>query len=680
MYRERDMVGTDLHTAQRASAADQEHTVSRKALVNRLNYLNFKDGTILVSLQHPRFDHVVAFPAHPRPCLGSNLDCVWDKNITLPENLTAYTLKNFLITDGNKLLLVKPRLVHMDSGNIAFALPESCCEIHLRNSKRYPCHDIKVQLLQNGAVFHGYLKKFTPTSFQVELVAVPPQTFHWINQDASAVVIFSSEQQTLYSGPCRLVKKSTGQLKCTLLLTPLANRIQRFKPKNYRSNRQQLKPSPNAMFLHPLTGKQIDLKIYDLSGSGFSLLERPDDTLLMSGLVVPDLELVFGDGYRIKCQAQVVYQRQFKAEGRNMKLSGLTFLDMGLKDHVRLMSILQQIWDENAYLCNQVDPDALWKFFFETGFIYPQKYAGIQEKKEEFRENYQKLYSGNPEVARHFIYQENGAILGHMAMLRLYADSWLIHHHAAIREEAKRAGLMVLHQIGRSINDSHNLYSAHMNYVMCYYQPENRFPTRMFGGVADHYNNPKGCSVDTFAYFHFRHNFERPWNLSAPWSLTRTEAQDLQELESFYEQKSGGLMLRALDLDVESLDNDELQQQFRTLGFKRERHVYSLKKNGGLKALILVNLSDLGLNFSNLTNSIKVIVLDQDDLPRETLNLMLALLSVKFELEEPPVLLFPREYAEKNQLAFEKSYQLWILNCQNTDPYFEFCEKIFKKI
>jgi len=679
MYRVRDMAGSGLHPVHGASAVDQEREIGRKTLVNRLNYLNFKDGTLLVNLQHPRYDHIVSFPARPQPCLGGSLECFWEDSASLPENLSAYTLESFLITDENRLLLVKPRLVHIDSSSVSFALPETCSEIHLRSTRRYDCQDIKVQLLQNGTVFHGQLINFTPTSFQVEVVAHPPQTFRWINQDASAVVIFTRGSRTLYSAACRFVKKSAGQQRCTLLLAPMANRIQRFKNKNYRSSRLKLKPSPNAMFIHPLTDKQSDLKVHDLSGSGLSILERKEDTLLMSGLMIPDLELVFGDGCRIVCQAQVVYQRPLNVDGRSMKLAGLAFLDMELPDHVRLMSILQQVWDENAYLCNRVDPDALWKFFFETGFIYPQKYVGIEANKQEYRETYQKLYTENPEIARHFIYQENSAILGHMAMLRMYSNSWLIHHHAAIKEEAKRAGLMVLHQIGRSINDSHSLYSAHMNYVMCYYQPENRFPKRMFGGVAEHYQNRKGCSIDAFAYFHFRQNFERPWNLSAPWSLTRTERHDLQELENFYERESGGLMLQALDLIPETLESVEMQEKFQSLGFKRERYVYSLKKNGGLKALILINLSDLGLNFSSLTNSIKVIVVDQDDTPRETLNLMLALLTVKFELEEPPVLLFPQEYAQANGLAFEKSYQMWVLNCQDTDPYFEYCEKIFKK-
>lgn len=676
----RDMSRTVLYSVQDASAAERESTVSRKALVNHLNYLNFQGGTILVSLKHPRYDHAVTFSARPMPCLGGTLDCEWEEDVVLPENLVAYSLKNFLLTDEKKLVLVKPRLIHMDSRGLSLALPETCREIHLRNNKRYRCQGIGAQLIQNGAVFKGQLVKFTPTAFQLELTAEPPQTFHWINTDSSAFVVFSNDEGMLYSGPCRFIKQSPGQKVCTILLAPLSDRIQRFKPKNYRSDRQQLKPSPHAVFSHPLADTKIDLKVHDISGSGFSLVELKDDALLLPGLVVPNIELSFGDGSRIICQAQVVYQRPLSDDGRAMKLSGLTFLDMNLADHVRLMSILQQAWDENAYLCNRVDPDSLWKFFFETGFIHPRKYAGIEAHKESFRENYQRLYTGNPEVARHFIYQEDSAILGHMAMLRVFSNSWLIHHHAAVRGEAKRAGLMVLRQIGRSINDSHSLYSAHMNYVMCYFQPEHRFSKRMFGGVTDHYGNAKGSSLDTFVYFKFRQNYNRPWDLDAPWSLTRTEPQDLQELERYYEKQSGGLMLSALDLEAETLNSEEPQKTFKKIGFRRDRHVYSLKKNGDLKVLILVNLSDLGLNFSSLTNSLKVIVVDPHDTPKETLELMLSLLSVKFELENPPVLLFPKAYAEESQIAFEKSYQLWVLNCQDTDPYFEFCEKLFSEI
>lgn len=90
---------------------------------------------------------------------------------------------------------------------------------------------------------------------------------------------------------------------------------------------------------------------------------------------------------------------------------GLVILEMDIQDHVKLLAFMQQVKDSKLYICAEVDMDALWNFFFETGFIYPEKYAFIQTNKEEIKETYRKLYTQNPNIARHFIYQDKGVIL-----------------------------------------------------------------------------------------------------------------------------------------------------------------------------------------------------------------------------------------------------------------------------
>ncbi|PLX83685.1 MAG: PilZ domain-containing protein [Desulfuromonas sp.] len=660
-------------------AEDLGRPVGLRSLTNRLNYLNFSAGEILVNLKPAGSDHVVTLAAHPGPFKDGQLVCTWRSAEGVPENLTRYRLQDVLIADDLSLLRWIPQLVSIDNHGLVLRLPEMAREIRTRSSKRYVCSQVRVQLLQDGMAFHGRLLTFTPSFFQVELSVESPGSFRWINPDTSGVVVFLKGEQTLYSGPCRFVKKSTGQRTCTVLLAPLLNRIQRFRPKHYRSERQVLHPAPQLCFRHPLTDQDVELKIKDLSGSGFSVLEKKEHGLLMTGLVLPDAELVLGNGLRMSCQAQVVYQRVLGSRREDLTLAGLTFLDMSQANHVRLMGVLQQAWDENAYLCSAVDPDALWQFFFDSGFITPEKYLLIQQQKDAYRQNYQKLYSDNPEIARHFIYRSEGQILGHMAMLRLYENSWMIQHHAAIKHEIKSAAIMVLRQIGRSINESYSLSSAHMNYVFSYFDAENRFSERVFGGVARYYKNPQGCSQDILAGFQFRQNYNRPWDLDEPWTLARTEPADLDELEEFYQRTSGGLMLKALDLDGEFLDSVTIQEAFKRCGLRRERHVYSLKKENVLKAVILVNLADAGLSFSELTNSLNVIVVDQQGTTRETLNLMLSLLSVRFGLNDPAVLMYPAAYAEQNGFPVEKQYRLWVLNCQETDPYFEFCERVFPK-
>ena len=93
-----------------------------------------------------------------------------------------------------------------------------------------------------------------------------------------------------------------------------------------------------------------------------------------------------------------------------------------------------------------------------------------------------------------------------------------------------------------------------------------------------------------------------------PWQLVKARSEDLAELETFYEHVSGGLMLNALGLEPDMLDSNESSEEFQKLGFKRERYLYSLKKDGKLKAVAMVNISDVGLNLSDLTNCINFIV------------------------------------------------------------------------
>ncbi|MDZ7582501.1 MAG: hypothetical protein U5R30_18450 [Deltaproteobacteria bacterium] len=92
------------------------------------------------------------------------------------------------------------------------------------------------------------------------------------------------------------------------------------------------------------------------------------------------------------------------------------------------------------------------------------------------------------------------------------------------------------------------------------------------------------------------------------------QPEDLVELKDFYEYDSGGLMLEALDLDPGRMNRAGLAEEYRRLGFKKEKHLYALKADGQLKAIIMVNISDFGFNLSNLTNCIKCIVVDQEGL------------------------------------------------------------------
>jgi hypothetical protein len=668
-----------LARSQAQAAQEIGRTVAKSHLVNRLNYLNFQDQSILVQLRHVSYDNSIFLRARPLPCAGERLECLWAEAPSLKQLLKSYRFDYLLIPDGKKYLLVKSDLVTVDEAGVNMVLPVTCHEFQERRIKRHPVHGITVQILQHGAQFRGDLVDFTPVSLRVNGNSVPPATLQWFNLETPLNVRLIRGKALLFSGSFRVLAQSIREQNVSLVLLVVDNNVKRYKSKRYRNIRQELVPSPNIVFEHPLIGKRINLKIADLSGTGFAVEENEGESVLLPGLIIPDLKISFAQGVSVRCTAQVVFRNPVGEAGAEKSVRcGIAILNMEIRDHVKLLSLLHQVENRKSYVCTEVDLDDLWDFFFETGFIYPGKYAHFQANKEKIKKIYAKLYGENPQIARHFIYMDRGAILGHMAMVRFYQDSWMIHHHAARKTVTIKAGLAVLDQVSHYLNELENFSFAHLRFVYCYYRPDNKFPNRVFGGFARERKDPQICSEDRFGYWHHPGAGNREGSFPQGWELAPGTRFDLNELGNFYRFASGGLMTEAFDLRHGDPE-DELAREYRGLGFKKEKHYYALRKDGSLKAFILVNCTDAGFNMADLTNCVTVMVLDQE-LPRPLLELSLAQLSRHYEGGEMPVLAYPLSYLEGEGMPFDKVYMLWILNLQYSDSYFEYCEGMFRSV
>jgi hypothetical protein len=654
---------------------DQGKEVSRKRLVNVLNHLNFQGNAVLVNFQHPTYGNVISMPAKPLPCLDHTFDCEWVQKTDFVDRLQSYKFLNVLLDKDLKVILVKTEVRHITRDGISLVLPEKCYEVSSRRARRHPARDIKAEIIQNGISFSGSLLDFSTCSLTLQVFSTPPHTFQWINATSPVYVLLKNGENIFYSGNCTIIRQSEGKRSRVFALEGMDGQIMRFQPEKFRSTRYKLVPQPNALFRHPLTGRMVNLEVNDMSYTGLSVEEYQDSSVLFPGLIIPELLLEVASDLIIRCKTQVVHKESVQSTGgRACVRYGLSILDMDVQDQMRHSALLRKVADRRSYVSHAVDVDALWEFFFEAGFLYPAKYASIFSSKDRFRATYEKLYIQSPSIARHFIYQDKGVIQGHMSMIHFYENTWLIHHHAALRQSL--AGLAVLNEVSAYINDYHTLYSTHMDFLICYFRPENRFPNRVFGGFTRQLQDPKGSSIDAFAYFHLSGSPDYV-NLPEPWSLVRTEQADLHELKSFYEYQSGGLMISALDLEPDTIYSDLLNQEFQALGFTRARHLFSLKKENNLVALLMVTLSDTGLNLSNLTNCIHAIVVDGDNLPPEVLDSQLKrLLSYYNEDDEVPILLHPVAYADRQSIGYEKTYNLWVINTRVGDQYLDYMKAL----
>ena len=660
---------------------DSGFKLTRKQLINRLNAVNFHDATIPITLKHSRFGNHLVLTARPEPCAGETLHCTWAEPDKVPSRLDDYSCSNFLINDGKSSYAVKTNLLAADRKGITVSLPSISRQTAMRSVKRYESAQVQIQVLQNGCMFYGSMINFSSRSMCVDICLTDGQSAHWINPEQAVELILFYNEEIVFSGRCRITRKQPGgSHRLILVIAPIMHQANRYPSSEFRSSRQQLVPAPTISFMHPLTGRLTNLLTKNISGTGLAVEEPTSDSLLLNGLIIPQLQLQFTSHFSITCRAQVVYLNTDPDDSPAKNHYGLAFLDMPADDHLQLLSLVHRANNEQAQISFSIDTDRLMEFFFSVGFFYPEKYASIVQDKELLKRTYMKLYNECPTIARHYVYQDYNAIYAHMAAIRFYQNAWMLHHHAANNDYSSRAGLDVMNQMSRWINDSRNIPSVHLDYFFCYFRHNNRFPVRVYGGICKGIDDRSICSMDSFAYYHHQPDKDADWDLTEPWSLQRSTNEDLQELGFYYEACSGGLLIESQDLLPESDGDLELNQEYATHGFSRERHMFSLKSGGHLKAVFIVNKADFGLNLSELTSAIQVFVPDHEELPHELLNLILSLLCLKFKRQRVPVLLFPREAADAYAIEVEKTYLLWIYNAIHMDALYPELKKITRTI
>jgi hypothetical protein len=649
--------------------------VTKKRLVDSLNSLNFREDPVTVHLEHVRYGTLLFLRAYPQPCTGDLLECTWAE--PAPANIaTSYTVRNFLVDRGLDLLIVDAQVREMTPAGITFVLPEECRGHRLRRAKRYASEGIRVTLMQDATTCSGMLDDFTTDSFRVIVSIQPPQTFDWINDKAPLYAVFSDGSTVLFTGECRITRQTESKHERVLVLEPVYGEDLKPREGRFNSEGHLLVPRPGVAFNHPLARKRMSLEVDEISPCWFSVTEYYESSALFAGLVLPQVELEVAPGFSLTCVAQVSRGEVHEAEGEKTVKWWIVVLDMGIEDQGKLFALLQRAQRSTSHVNGKVDLEDLLTFFFDAGFVYPEKYATLYARKERFLATYKKLYLENPAIARHFIQMDKGVIQGHLSMVRLYENTWMLHHHAAIGQNG--AGLRVLNQARDYVNDFRCLRSSHLDYLICYFRPNNKFPNRVFGGFARALSNPKHCSIDAFAYLNLNFNGHGGGEAEeeSSWKLDAAKPEDLEELSNFYEYTSGGLMLKALNLGPDEKNPSALNGEYEKLGFRRETHLYALKKDGVLKALALAVVSDIGLNLSNLTNCVHVFVVDGEDLPADLLYRHLAALSPHYTEDQIPLLLYPLSYAEQQSIPCEKMYDLWAFDTKYAGSFYDYMDRM----
>lgn len=657
------------------NALESAKVIDKKSLTNTLNHIHFMDGHLFVQLRHPKYDDTVLVKVRPDPCLSAELTCHFTDEHLVGIKLKSYKFLYLIIDDGQSVILAPAVLNWMDKESLSVQLPQESHLVDQRQAKRHSSQGVEIELVQGGLLIKGELLDFSPKGFRVKVSHIPSDTFDWsTGSDLLTMVHLRRGIQVLFSGLCCCIRYDESKSSTEVVLAPSDNQVERCEKNKIRNPAQNISPGLLIIFEHPFFEKMIQLEVANISTSGFSVYEGVDDGVLMQGMIISDLTIEFAGAIRMGCSTQVI--GRFEKDERTVRCD-FAILDMEINAYSQLSHILANALDPHAHISNKIDMDALWEFFFESGFIYPEKYEILKSSRKRFKETYSNLYQENPEISKHFTYQKNGRIYGHISMVRAYERAWMIHHHAGRSVEGRRAGFSVLKHIMLYLNDIHRLPSAKMDYVTSYFRPENKFPCRVFGDFYKALGNPQGCSMDLFSYLPLT-KLTVGTSSSEGWTLRECSQLEIWELNRFYSNYSGGLLMDAMGFGQNKLHEESLKEVYGRYGFTRECAAYSLKHEEELHAVLIVDQSDLGFNLSELLNGIKIVVTNPEGLGWNVLSIAIAQLARYFDMEKIPVLCYPFEYVEAKGVPYEKQYHAWVLNVRYGNEYMEYMHKKFK--
>ncbi len=648
-------------------------TLNQTELINTINHMHFRGIPLNILLQHPVYSNRLLATAYPEPCFGNQLNCRWDESY-FKYHLESYTALCLVIMDNSYMIIAPFHLLNLSERGFTLRLPEKSHALNQRLAIRYPCTGVRVELMQSDFIAKGELMDFSSGSYRIKIDLEAVKQNCGYNPHVPASIRLFSHEKIIYADRCNSIRCQNDRDKSLeIVFASQSLYVSRFLVQKIRNPRRQITPALAAVFHHPFFNKKFQREIFDISATGFSICDLPEDEVFMPGMIIPDLNIMLAGTFVANCTVQILHRKMAENKARY----GVVILDMDIHSYSRINHILGIHSVPQVSVSMEVEMDALWEFFFQTGFIYPEKYKSCLAYRQPFMETYRKLYQENPEIARHVTLEKNGKIYGHMSMVRAYERTWLVQHHAAKTTENKTAGFAVLRQMVLFLHGMFQLPSAKLDYAICYFRPDNRFPDRVFGGFVRDFNNLQACSLDLFTYL--RLPVATPENdLPHQWRLRESTPLDIWELKQFYKHHSGGLMLNVLCSGIDDDGAESLEKIFERLGFLRKSRIYSLINNDKLKAVFVVDQSDLAVNMSDLLNCMKVLIVDPAELPQELLFLSAKKLSKVYDLDKVILLIYPESYIKLNGISANKQYQLCIADMRYWTHFLEYIQNKFR--
>ncbi|MBU0513745.1 MAG: hypothetical protein KJ621_03125 [Proteobacteria bacterium] len=249
----------------------------------------------------------------------------------------------------------------------------------------------------------------------------------------------------------------------------------------------------------------------------------------------------------------------------------------------------------------------LWRFYLDTGFIYPAKMDLIRPYLAEIFDTGVRLAACGEDIGKTCLAHDRGAIMNSLVLTRFYPHTWLIHHMASRQNPAGMVTLLLR-------NVAWLLDKPEVKYARFYWRPENKRVNALFRGLqrSFHKGGAEISLLKTLAYHHLNIPAVMARLDPAEPTISVSPVTPMSHLEISARLKQG---LGQADYEVEALAPrtltlSGLDDLYRGHGLERTRTLFAARRAGKLLGIALAENSSLGLNLSFYLNTFKIVMVE----------------------------------------------------------------------
>lgn len=427
---------------------------------------------------------------------------------------------------------------------------------------------------------------------------------------------------------------------------------------------------------HPLReAKKLRGTIHDITTHGCSILQEHDELSLPVGTVLKgvDMQIPF---YHLLKMDMVLRHISVVELGENedlkkIKKYGFEFVNMKPEIFKHLSRLVLESKSQHLKDADIDDMDEVWRFFFETGFIYDQKRRALNNKFGEIKKSYELLLQKDNTILKKIVYRHRGKIYAHVSSILHYESTWLVQHLAAVKNNLKSTSIEVVVAMIDFFIQMHNELKYRSQYTQFYYRPDNFYPSALFGGATKLMGDSNKAELINYSYYHINST-----EIVGESKLVVADQKDLYKFESFALRNYSRLQFLAEGWQVERFNLPTVSSEYSRYGLLKGRMLLFNPSLG----YVVYEYSNMGLNLSELTNVIKLMPLQQsllDELAVEAVKWLKAnskIIPALLLSEQNDGLLDPRYFVKKTV------YTCWTMDLEHKKEFKKSVNAIFSNL